>query len=164
MYMPDKIIEDISKESFHSRDPKKLKAKVAKLEAKVVNGKAAGNDKKETVYDKKASEQKIGKCPLCDTYHYYKSRRGSTKGQSLASAFLSACLKYSAATVDAKATMILDNKACAVCTDWRHERPACLFKRPKPCREAGCTANHHTTLQGIDSPQDNVNQDGFNPR
>ena len=55
--MPDKIIEDFSKESSNSRDPKKMKAKVAKLEAKVVDGKAAGNDKKETVYNKKASNK-----------------------------------------------------------------------------------------------------------
>ena len=48
-YMPNKIIEDISRESSNSRDPKKMKAKVAKLEAKVVDGKAAGNDKKENV-------------------------------------------------------------------------------------------------------------------
>ena len=57
-----------------------MKAKVAKLEAKVVNGKAAGNDKKETVYNKKASKDKVGKCLVCDTFHYYESRRGSTKG------------------------------------------------------------------------------------
>ena len=88
-----------------------MKAKVAKLEAKVVDSKATGNNKKENVYNKKASEQKIGKYPLCDTYHYYKSKRGNSKGQSLASAFLSACSKYSAATVDARATMIVNNKA-----------------------------------------------------
>ena len=42
---------------------------------------------------------------------------------------------------------------CAVCTDWRHERPACLFKRPKPCKEADCRANHHTTLHGSTNPR-----------
>ena len=46
--MPDKMIEDISKESSNSKDSKKMKemkAKVAKLEAKVVDDKAAGSDK-----------------------------------------------------------------------------------------------------------------------
>ena len=72
---------------------KEMKAKIAKLKAKVVDDKAAGGEKKESVYDKKASEDKIGKCPVCDNFYYYKSRRGSTKGQTLASVFLSACPK-----------------------------------------------------------------------
>ena len=58
--MPDKIIEDFSKESSNSRDPKKMKAKVAKLEAKVVDGKATGNNKKEAVYDKKLLRKGLG--------------------------------------------------------------------------------------------------------
>ena len=45
-YMPDKIIEDISKEFSNSRNPIKMKAKVAQLEARVVDGKATGNNKK----------------------------------------------------------------------------------------------------------------------
>ena len=56
------MIKDISKESSNSKDSKKMKemkAKVTKLKAKVVNDKAAGNDKKETVYDKKASETRL---------------------------------------------------------------------------------------------------------
>ena len=153
-YMPDKIIEDVLKES--SKDPRKTqetKAKVAKIKAKVTDAKAARNDKKETVYDKKASKERIGKCPSCNIFHYYQSRRGSSKGESLASAFLTACPKYTNATVEARATMIVDNKACAVCTDARHERSTCLFKRPKPCKETGCTANHHTMLHGSTNPK-----------
>ena len=49
--------------------------------------------------------------------------------------------------------MIVENKACAVCTDWRHEPPACLFKRPKPCKEGDCRANHYTTLHGLTNPK-----------
>ena len=48
-YMPDKIVEDVSKESSNSKDPRKTmetKAKVAKIEAKVADAKAVGNDKK----------------------------------------------------------------------------------------------------------------------
>merc|ERR1712240_901537 len=152
---------------------KEMKAKIAKLEAKVVDDKATGGDKKESVIDKKASDDKIGKCPVCDTFHYYESRRGSTKGQNLTSAFLSACPKYVVANVDARSTMIVDNKACAVCTDWRHERPACLFKKPKPCRETDCCTNHHSTMHGSTNPkvmaikmtstQDDLNQYGLLP-
>ena len=70
--MPDKIVEDVSKES--SKDPRKTKetkVKVAKIETSVTDAKAAGNDKKETVYNKKASEDRNGKCPVCNTFHYY---------------------------------------------------------------------------------------------
>ena len=122
-----------SKDSPISKDSKKIKemkAKIAKLEAKVVDDKAALGEKKESVYNKKASEDKIGKCPVCDNFHYYESRRGSTKGQTLASAFLSACQKYMAANVDTRSTMIVEKKVSVVCTDWRHKRPACLFKKP----------------------------------
>ena len=56
-YMPDKIVEEVLKESSNSKDPRKTKetkAKVVKIEAKINDAKAAGNDKKETVYDKKS--------------------------------------------------------------------------------------------------------------
>ena len=49
--------------------------------------------------------------------------------------------------------MIVDNKACAVCIDWSHEPLACLLKRPKPCKETGCTANHHTSRHGSTNPK-----------
>ena len=146
--MPDKIVEDVLKESKDPKKTKETKAKVAKIEAKVTDAKATRNDKKETVYDKKASEEKIGKCPSCNIFHYYQSRRGSTKGESLASAFLTACPKYTNAAVKARATMIVDNKACAVCADRRHKCLACLLTRPKPCKETGCTGNHHTLIHG----------------
>ena len=115
--MPDKIVKDVSKETKDPKKMKETKAKVAKIEAKVTDAKATENGKKEIVYDKKASEEKIGKCPSCNIFHYYISRRGSTKGQSLASAFLTACPKYTNAAVKARAMMIVDNKSCAVCMD-----------------------------------------------
>ena len=105
------------KETKDSKKMKDKKVKVAKIKAMVNNAKATENGKKEIVYNKKASKEKIGKCPSCNVFHYYISRRGSTKGQSLASAFLTACPKYTNAAVKARATMIVDNKACAVCTD-----------------------------------------------
>ena len=150
--MHDKIVKDVSKETKDPKKPKETKAKVSKIQAKVTDAKATENGKKEkekeNIYDKKASKDKIGKCPACNVFHYYISRRGSNKGQSLASAFLTACPKYTNAVVEARATMIVDHKACAVCTDSWHERPNCLATRPKPCKETGCTGNHHTSLHG----------------
>ena len=119
--MPDKIVEDIPKETKDPKKPKETKAKVSKIKAKVTDAKAMENGKKEkekeNIYEKKASKDKIGKCPACNVFHYYISRRGSNKGKSLASAFLTACLKYINTAVEARATMIVDNKACQVCTD-----------------------------------------------
>ena len=145
--MPDKIVEDVPKETKDPKKPKETKAKISKIEAKVTDAKATENGKKEkekekeNIYDKKASEDKIGKCPACNVFHYYISRRGSNKGQSLASAFLTACPKYINAAVEARATIIVDNKAFAVCMDRRHKQPNCLLTRPKPCKETGCTGN-----------------------
>ena len=102
--MPDKIVEDVSKET---NDPKKTM---------VTDAKAMENRKKENAFYKKASKDKIGKCPGCNIFYYYISRGGSNKGQSLASAFLTACPKYINAAVEARAMMIVNNKACAVCT------------------------------------------------
>ena len=120
-YMPEKIVEDVLKETKDPKKTKETKAKVSKIEAKVTDAKATENGKKENekenIYDKKASEDKIGKCPACNAFHYYIFRRGSNKGQSLASAFLTACPKYTNAAVKARATMIVSHKACAVCTD-----------------------------------------------
>ena len=61
--------------------------------------KRAGGEKKESVYDKKASKDKIGKFPVCDNFYYQKSRRGSTEGQTLASAFLSSFTLFSLLTI-----------------------------------------------------------------
>ena len=98
--MPDKIVEDVPKETKDPKKPKETKTKISKIEAKVIDAKAMENGRKEqekekeNIYDKKASKDKIGKCPACNVFHYYISRRGSNKGQSLASAFLITCPKY----------------------------------------------------------------------
>ena len=130
-----------SKDSPYPKELKKIKemkAKLVKLEAKVVDDKAAGGEKEKSACNKQASKEKVGKCPVCDNFHYYESRRGKTQGQTLASAFLSGCPKYMTANVNARYTMIVNKKAYAVCTDWHHKRLACQFKKPKPCREADC--------------------------
>ena len=44
--MPDKIIEDVLKESKDPKKTKETKAKVAKIEAKVTDAKAARNIKR----------------------------------------------------------------------------------------------------------------------
>ena len=68
-YMPDKIVEDVSKESTDPKKTKETKAKVAKIKAKVTDAKAARNNKKETVYDKKASKERIRKCQNCNIFY-----------------------------------------------------------------------------------------------
>ena len=69
-------------------------------------------------------------------------------GKELASSYFTSCPKYSSAEVEKKAELIVEHKACARCTSWKHERTACLLKTDKPCRKDACTANHHTSLHG----------------
>ena len=88
----------------------------------------------------------MGKCPVCSVYHYYTSKKGKTNGRELATAFFTSCPKHKDANIDEKSDYILNNKACAKCTDWRHERTACPKKWEKPCKD--CKANHHTSLHG----------------
>ena len=64
--MPDKIVEDVSKETKDPKKMKETKAKVAKIKAKVTDAKATKNGKKEIVYNMKASEEKIGKFSSCN--------------------------------------------------------------------------------------------------
>ena len=45
-YMPDKIVEDVLKETKDPKKTKETKAKVAKIEAKVTDAKATENGKK----------------------------------------------------------------------------------------------------------------------
>ena len=163
--MPEERNDDtsvsVSKDSHNSKESKEIeevKAKIANLEAKVVNNKAAGGEKEKSAHDTQAFKEKVGTCPLCDDFYYYEWRKGKTKGQILMSAFLSLCPKYIAANVDTRSTMMINNNACALCTDQRHQRPACQWKTPKPCREPDCQERHHPTLQG------DGNQDDLRPR
>ena len=74
-HMPDKLIEGASKDPPNKQDLKKirdLKAKLAKIEAKTDDKPAA-----RLPYTKELSEQRVGKCPVCDVFHYYKARRES---------------------------------------------------------------------------------------
>ncbi len=93
-----------------------LKAKLAKIKART-NEKPSDKSDDKPPYTKEMSEEKMGKCPLCTVHHYYTSKRGSTKGQTLASTFLSGRPKYIADKLETKANMIVSNKACALCTD-----------------------------------------------
>ena len=98
-HMPDKIIEGTSKRPLTKHEQKQaddLKAKLAKIKART-NEKPPEKSDDKSPYTKEILEEKMGKCPLCNTYHYYVSKRGVTKGQNLASAFLSGCSKYTAA-------------------------------------------------------------------
>ena len=117
--MPDKLIEGVPKQSLTKQElkqVKELKAKLAKFEAKT-NDKPPDKPDEKPTYTKQVSEERMGKCPVCDLYHYYISKRGKTKDQSLASSFLTGCPKYMAANVDSRSTMIVSNKACAACMD-----------------------------------------------
>ena len=73
--MPDKIVEDVPKETKDPKKPKETKAKISKIEAKVTDAKATENGKKEkekeNIYNKKASEDKIRKCLCCNIFYYY---------------------------------------------------------------------------------------------
>ena len=85
---------------------------------------------------------------VCSVFHYFEARKGRAAGLTLASSFLTGCPKYMEASIKGRAEIIVSKKACAVCTDWKHERPACPHKRVKPCREEDCKAAHHTSLHG----------------
>ena len=135
--MPDKLIEGVPKQSLTKQEQKQvkeLKAKLAKIEAKTTDKPPDKPDEKPT-YTKQVSEERMGKCPVCDLYHYYISKGSKTKVKILTSSFLTGCPKYMAANVDNRLNMIVSNKACAACMDWRHERSACHFKKQKPCWE-----------------------------
>ena len=150
-HLPDRLLDNAPKSEASPRDQeskeiRELKATIARLE-----GQAARPDK--PTWNKEISEQKAGKCPICDEYHYFKSTRGPSQGQDLASPCLHTCPKYKTMTLDQKVDTIITKKACAACTDWRHERPSCPSKADKPCRKDGCSANHHTSLHGTQNPK-----------
>ena len=125
--MPDKLMENTPKDPPLKRHKlkklKELEAKLAKYEAKVEE-KPEGNKP----YTKEASAEKVGKCPVSSEYHYFQAKQGKSAGIMLVSSFLTGCSKYKEATVEGKADIIVAKKACAVCTDWKHERPSCLYK------------------------------------
>ena len=152
-HLPDRLLDTQPKTEQTSRrqeskEIKELKAKLAALE-----GKSEKVEKRPPPLTKESSEEKAGKCPLCQKHHYYTATRGKQAGKELASARLYGCPKYKAMTLDQRGDTIIAKKACAACTDWRHERSACTLKVPKPCKEDGCTANHHTTLHGSTNPK-----------
>ena len=89
--MPDKIIEGTSKRPLTKHEQKQaddLKAKLAKTEDRA-NEKPPEKSDDKPPYTKEMSEEKIGKCPLCNIHHCYISKRGKTKDLTLASACLS---------------------------------------------------------------------------
>ena len=153
-HLPDRLLDSAPKSEQSSRRQeaekiKELKAKIAALEGKPEDTERRSRP----VYNKKISEEKAGKCPLCQEHHYFKSTLGASKGKELASAQLRACPKYRAMTLDQKADTIVSKKACAACTDWRHDRSACTSRKPKSCEKDGCTGNHHTSLHGCKNPK-----------
>ena len=150
-HMPDRLIKGASKDLPNKQDLKKirdLKAKLAKIKAKTdVNPTAKPS------YNKELLEERVGKCPVCNVFHYFEARKGRAAGLTLASSFLTGYPKYMETNVEGRANIIVSKKACAVCTDWKHKRPACPYKRAKPCCEKDCKANHHTSLHGMTNPR-----------
>ena len=150
-HLPDRLLDTEAETHQSDEDEiREIKAKLAALEGKTEQHE---DNLAKSVKKKEASEKKAGKCPICDEYHYFKSTRAPSQGQDIASSCLHACPKYRAMTLDQKTDAIIAHKACAACTDWRHERPSCPSKADKPCREDGCTANHHTSLHGSKNPK-----------
>ena len=76
-------------------------------------------------YTKELLEERVGKCPVCNVFHYFEARKRRAAGLTLASSFLTGCPKHMEANVEGKADIIVSKKACAVCTDWKHEHPTC---------------------------------------
>ena len=145
-----KIVDNTGRQERKDEEIRKLKAKLAAFE-----GSSERTQKTpKSAWTKEMSEEKTGKCPLCKEHHYYTFQgKGPNKGKEFASARLESCPKYIAMTLDQKTEAIINKKACAVCTDWRHERSACVTKSTKPCKKDACTANHHTTLHGSKNPK-----------
>ena len=59
-YMPDKVVEDVSKETKDPKKMKETKAKVAKIKAKVTDAKATENSKKKLSMTKKLPRKRLG--------------------------------------------------------------------------------------------------------
>ena len=153
-HLPERLLDSEPKgkkrPDSHQDEIEELRAKIAALEGRAEQ-QIESNPR--PVFNKEVSEKKSGKCPICDEYHYFKSKRGPSEGQDLASPCLHTCPKFRDMNLGEKTDAIITYKACAACTDWRHERPSCPSKTEKPCKEDGCTANHHTSLHGSNNPK-----------
>ena len=115
-----------------------LEAKIYELEVK----RSQGADPEER---KKRSETKVGKCPVCSEYHYWRPK--SDQGQELASDRLSGCPKFKSMTLAEREEAVLKGNACAKCLSWKHERSTCTAI-VRDCPEPNCGRAHHSLLHG----------------
>ena len=117
---------------------KMLEAKIYELEVKRNQG--ADSEEK-----KKKSEEKVGKCPVCSEFHYWRPKSDQT--QELASDRLSGCPKFKSMSLKEREEVVLKGNACAKCLSWKHERSNCTAT-VGDCPESNCGRPHHSLLHG----------------
>ena len=104
-HLPDRLMDSAKESQPKKHELKKIKeleARLAKYEAKVEEKPGANKP-----YTTEASEEKVGKCLVCNEFHYFQAKKGKSAGLTLASSFLTGCPKYKEATVEGKADIIV---------------------------------------------------------
>ena len=84
---------------------------------------------------------KIGKCLLCKELHTYVSQ----SRQLFVSGSFKACDKFKDMDVNQKAKLIEQQKACALCLQWGHQRADCT-RNIGVCPENNCGLQHNKLL------------------
>ena len=145
-YMPDKL-DPLSKNEpkTHTEDKKDEKIKSLQARLNALEGRPGGEgaEKRDKLEKNlKKAEEKIGKCPACDSFHYFTGSRG----HKVVSDKLWACEKFSGLSLEQRVDLVIKKKACASCLSWKHERSAC--EKPRTCSESGCKGNHNKLLHG----------------
>ena len=151
-HMPDRLDHfkgsKAGKQTEEKSDADKIKALEAKLfhlEAKKPGTPKPDSKSPEEVKEQlKKSEEKSGKCPICDEFHYFKPMG---KGEKRAGDRLSGCEKFRRMSLAEKEDIVIKKKACAKCLSWKHERGACTANAPD-CKENNCGRPHHKLLHG----------------
>ena len=148
-YMPDKLDPITQTDSKVQMEEKSKDQQIEALQARVNALEGRVKDEKEDKSEKnlKKAEEKIGKCPACDNFHYYEGK----KGDKVVSDKLWACEKFTALSLDKRVELVVKEKACASCLSWKHERSAC--EKPTTCSENGCKGNHNKLLHGSNNPK-----------
>ena len=92
--MPDKLEPITKNDSKVQKEEKSKDEQIEVLQARLNALEARVKDEKEDRAEKnlKKAEEKIGKCPACDSFHYYTGK----KGDKVVSDKLWACEKFSA--------------------------------------------------------------------
>ena len=86
--------------------------------------------------------KKAGPCVICQEIHTFVNKNNIENLDSK----VYKCPTFLEMNVTEKAEAVRDNKICAVCLDYRHERTAC--KQKKSCKKKNCNFLHHHMLHG----------------